>query len=196
MPGQRAGKRQFAHPFRQRHHGGDRHGWVATDKHVDAKGSLQFVGLFVMDTNAAMDLVVEPDFRFRIIIVARNLHAVHTHVGLHQPRLAGVLGVHLRQRHKGSAIIRPALQLRQLVQSDLVLHHRSAPDRFRLHLPRDKRSLPVLQRIFQRLFWVYFEPDSALYVDKRIAKNVTGSFQRSEQIRSHRELAADGILEQ
>ena len=90
MAGKCARERQFAHPFGQRHHGSDCHGWIAADKHIDAKRLFQIVGCFVMNTNAAMDLVVDSDFRFRIVVVARNLHAVHTHVGLHQPRLAGV----------------------------------------------------------------------------------------------------------
>ena len=71
-------------------------------------------GRRVVTPDPAVDLVVQPDFSFRRILVPRQLHPVHAQVRLRPAGVVRVFGVHLRQGDERPAVERPALQLRQL----------------------------------------------------------------------------------
>ena len=62
MAGERPGKRQLAHSFRQRHHGGQRHRRMAADEDIDPQRLAGPHGSRVMDADAAMNLIVQADF--------------------------------------------------------------------------------------------------------------------------------------
>ena len=72
-----------------------------------------------------MQLVVQADLLIRHILAARELHAIHAQIRVRQTRVTNVLGIHLGQGDEGSAVVRPGLELRQLVDRQLVGQHRS-----------------------------------------------------------------------
>ena len=80
MSSQCAGKRQFAHPFGQRHHSGNGHGRITADKDVDSKRFARLDRSPMVHADSAMDLVVHADLSVRFVLVARKLNAVHAHV--------------------------------------------------------------------------------------------------------------------
>ena len=77
---ERAGERQLAHPFGQRHHGGEHHRRRAADEDVHAKRLAGANRRRVMHADRAMDLIVQADFAIRLVLAAGKLHAVHAEV--------------------------------------------------------------------------------------------------------------------
>jgi len=59
-----------------------------------------------MDTDAAVNLVVQADFAVGLILVAGQLHAIHAEIGVAPAGTVGVLGIDLRQRDEGAAVAR------------------------------------------------------------------------------------------
>lgn len=65
-----------------------------------------------MHADAAVDLVVQADLAVRSVLIAAELNAVHAEVGALPARALGMLGVYLRQRHEGAAVVGPTDDLR------------------------------------------------------------------------------------
>ena len=64
-PAQRAGEGHLRHPFGQRHHGGHGHRRRPADEDVDPQRLASRDRRGMMDADAAMDLVVQPDLAVR-----------------------------------------------------------------------------------------------------------------------------------
>ena len=88
-------------------------------------GSPRRDGGGMVHADAAVNLVVEPDFAIRHVLLAGELHAVHAQVRLSQAGPVGVFGINQWQGHEGPAVIGPALDLRELVECGLVGEDRS-----------------------------------------------------------------------
>ena len=77
---ERAGERQLAHPFGQRHHGGEHHRGRAADEDVHAKRLAGANRGRVMHADRAVNLIVQADFAIGLVLAAGKLHAVHAQV--------------------------------------------------------------------------------------------------------------------
>ena len=124
---QGTGERQLGQALGQGHDRGDRQGGRAADEDVDPQRLAATDRRGVVHADAAVDLVVQPDLAVRLVLVARELNPVHPQVRPRQAGPVGVLGVDLRQRDERPAVHRPALDLRQLVDRDLVRQDRPGP---------------------------------------------------------------------
>ena len=142
MAGQRTGKRQLGHAFRQRHHGGQHHRRRSADEDVHAERFALAQGRRVVDADRAVHLVVQADFPVGLVAAAGQLNAVHAEVRLHQPRLLDVFRVDLRQRDERPAVVGPRFQLRQLADRRLVGQHRAARAAPRQHREADPAEPP------------------------------------------------------
>lgn len=87
----------------------------ATDEDAHAQRFAAFEGVGMVNANVAADLVVEANFFVEFVVVARELDAVHTQVGVHDAGIIGVFGVDLGQEDKGATVVGPALNLGKLV---------------------------------------------------------------------------------
>ena len=114
-------------PSGKRHDGGDGHRGRPADEDVDPQRLSPADRRGVVHADPAMDLVVQADLAARLVVVARELDAVHPQVGPGQAWAVGVLGVDLRQGDERPAVHRPALDPRQLAQADLVGEDRPRP---------------------------------------------------------------------
>ena len=122
---QGTGEGELGKALGQGHDGGDRQGRGATDADVDAQRLAARDGGGMVHADAAVNLVVEPGFAIRHVLIAGELHAVHAQVRLSRAGPVGVFGINQRKRHKGPAVIGPALDLRELVECGLVGEDRS-----------------------------------------------------------------------
>ena len=140
------GEGQLGQPFGQRHHGGDRQRRRAADEDVHPQRLAPANRRRVVDADPSMDLVVQPDLAVRLVLVPRELDPVHPQVRLRQAGPVGVLGVDLRQRDERPAVLRPGLELRQLVERRLMVQDRPAS-----HPPAaaDARAVPGTSRYRQ-----------------------------------------------
>ena len=86
-----------------------------------------------MDADAAVNLIVQPDLAIRHVVVAAQLNAIHAEIRVLEARLVGMLGVDLRQRDEGPAVVRPALELWQLIERRLAFNNRSRANTSRPH---------------------------------------------------------------
>src|SRR5690606_40980804 len=103
-PGEHARHDELGEPFGQRHDGGERVRRWPPDEDAHPQRLAPCRRGRVMHADAAMDLVVEPDFAIGDVVVARELHAVHAEVALYDPREIGVIG-----EHQGSRVYRVAV---------------------------------------------------------------------------------------
>src|SRR5262249_23617629 len=98
VPAEGTSKGDLGQPLRQRHDGSQRQGRPASKETADAERPTATEGGRMMDTDAAVDLVVQADLASRFVFVAGKLDAIHTEVGVTPAGLVGVLRVDLRQR--------------------------------------------------------------------------------------------------
>ena len=101
-----------------------------------------------------------------------------------------MLGVDLRQRDKRPAVIRPALQLRQLIDRRFAFDHRTRPGAANPHRPQRARQVQVPNWPFEQFTGIDFQFDQMPNRLQRIPKQESSPFDRAEQIRHHRKPAA------
>ena len=104
---QQTGKRNFRHPFGQRHYGRNGHGGRTAEKDVDPELVAARNRFRMMSTDAAMNLIMESRLPVRLKPVAGKLDPVHPQIRFGQTWVRRTLAVHLRQRQERTAIIRP-----------------------------------------------------------------------------------------
>ena len=107
VPRQGAGKCQFGHAFGQGHDGGQCHGRRAAHKNVHSQRHAAFQGRRVMDSYAAVNLIVQSDFTVERVLATGELHTIHAQVGVLPARLPNIFTVNLRQRDERPSVIRP-----------------------------------------------------------------------------------------
>ena len=94
MAGQHARECQLGESLWQGHHGrdGKRRRAAHEDRHPERFVAFERRGM--MQADAAVQLIVEADLAVSLVVVARELHAVHAEVRLHErPPRACVVGV-------------------------------------------------------------------------------------------------------
>ena len=74
---------------------------AAGDEDAGGRAAAAAHGGGVMRRDAAMDLIVQPDFTIRLITAAGKLHAIHAQVAPVEAGLIGVFRIDLRQRDIG-----------------------------------------------------------------------------------------------
>ena len=92
---------------------------------VESQMAPLFPLVAVVHADPAVNLVVNADFPVRLVLVARDLHAVHPEIALPQARTAGVFGVNLWKRDEWAAIAWPADHLREFTQPTSIAQHRA-----------------------------------------------------------------------
>ena len=103
----------------------------------------------VMQSDRAVNLVVQADFLVLQVISSRQLDAVHPQVRAGKAGAIGVFGVDFRQRDKRPAVAGPARHLRQMVDRRRVLENGPRTDQLRPHSPKRRRNLAIPPRLFQ-----------------------------------------------
>ena len=140
LAGPRApGEGQFRKPFRQRHDRGQGQGGRPADGDANWKRLAAPNRGGVMDTDAAMDLIMEPDLAILHIVVAGELDPIHSQVDRCRAGPVGILGINLGQCDERSAVERPALDLRKTADRGLLVQNwprshqlgEQPPERFR-----------------------------------------------------------------
>ena len=102
------GEKCFVNPFRQRRNCCEEHCRVGAERDGEFERLVHFVRLIVMEAAAFLNLPVHAGRPG-----VEHLHPVHADVSFAVPR---VMGEHLRQSDEPPAILRPALDDRQVVQ--------------------------------------------------------------------------------
>ena len=158
-------------------------------KMLTGRGSPRASAACVVHADAAMDLVVQPDLAILLVRAAGKLHAVHAQVRGLGPRPTRVLGVDLRQRDEGAAVVGPAAQLRQLARRDLVREEPAARD---LAGPRAQQG-PGQRRIPRGLLprgrGIHAQLDQAPHAFQRVAEDEARALQGAEEVARHGEAA-------
>ena len=95
-------------------------GWRASDEYADTERFAFFDCVCVVDSDVSSDLVVEANFFVRPVVVSGELDSVHSQVGFEDSGIERVFGVDLGEKHKGSAVVRPTLDLWELVYCGFV----------------------------------------------------------------------------
>ena len=113
MTGQQTGKRDFRHPFRQRHNRRNGHSRRSAKENVNPQQVAPGNRFSMVSADAAMNLIMKTGLLVLLIAVAGDLNPVHTKVGLGKTGGCRAFTVHLRQSQKGAAIPRPGYELRQ-----------------------------------------------------------------------------------
>src|SRR4051794_36618038 len=90
----------------------------------------------MMDANAPMNLVMQTDFAIGLVIVAADLHAIHSQIRILETGTIRMLGINLRQRDECTSVIGPAFQLRQPIERGLVFHDWTGADTASPHRPK------------------------------------------------------------
>ena len=90
--GEHPSKHELRQPLRKWHHCSHRVGRMPTHKHTHAQRFPTHGSFGVMDTNPAMNLIMQTHFVIRDKIIAGNLHTVHADIHVHRPRTVGILG--------------------------------------------------------------------------------------------------------
>ena len=113
MAGEGAGEGELRQALGQRHDRRDRQrrGAADEDRHLERQAAGQRRRM--MNADAAMELVMEPDLAVGQVVVAGQLHPVHAEVRPGRSRLIRVLGVDRRQRDERAAVAGPGHDLRQ-----------------------------------------------------------------------------------
>ena len=150
----------------------------------------------MMKPDAAMNLIMQPDFFVGLIFIATDLNSIHSKVGMDVARSIRMFRIHFRQGHECSAIFRPALQLRQLLKSRPAFHHWTTAASCTAHGDQCSQGCGNVPRVFQQPRGILFELNKRLHAFHRIAKNKPRAFERSKEIADHREATARDVLKQ
>ena len=110
-----------------------------------------------MHADAAMNLVMHTDLLIRLVFIPFQLNAVHSQIGIHEAAPSGGFCINLRQRDKGAAVIRPAFELRQIADANLILHHGPGSARAGQHVEQGKRNTFVSEGMFPEPGRIYFQ---------------------------------------
>ncbi|MNI75775.1 hypothetical protein D3C73_1319570 [compost metagenome] len=78
-----------------------------------------------------MNLIMQTDFLIYFVLIAIELHSIHTQVGIHNSWLFRVLGIDLRQRNKCPPVIRPMMNKRKIGYLDLLSGNGELPHFFK-----------------------------------------------------------------
>src|SRR5438034_5004646 len=101
----------------------------------------------MVNANAPVNLVMEPNFAVHLVLIARHLDPVESQVRLRPAGVVGVFGVDLPERDERPAVEWPALQLGKLRNRSGMGKDRAAANEVRPHPPQDKRQGPVSPRL-------------------------------------------------
>ena len=96
--------------------------------------------------------------------------------------MARVLAVDLGQGDKGAAIVGPGFDLRQGVDSRLVLHDRAGTDSSGEQVPGADGSAQETGRIFQQLLRVELQAHQGFNPAQAVTKQKAGPFHGAEQV--------------
>src|SRR5205807_8608598 len=110
-----AGKRKLRDALRQRHDGGHGERGCPADEDIYTQWLAAPDRRPVMDTDPAMNLIMQPDLDGWLILTAGKLHAIHADVRPLEARLIGIFGVNEWQRDERPAIGWPRFLLWQLI---------------------------------------------------------------------------------
>ncbi len=200
MTGQHARECQFGETLRQGHHGrdGQRRRAAHEDRHLQRFVPLERRGM--MQADAAVQLIVEPDLAIGFVVVACELHAVHAEVRLHErpPRasVAGVFCVDGRQRDERPAVSWPACHLREARERNLMREHRPRPHATGQHREGVDRAPPVSPRSGQGLGGIDLEFHQPLHAVERVGEDPFDPPLRAVEIDEDREGRAPRVREQ
>jgi len=97
----------------------------------------------MMRADPTMNLIVQACLAASLVFIAGNLHAVHAQVRFPPARPVGVFGIDERQRNEGPAVLRPANQLRELLQRRFPIEDRPSADALGQHVQGSERRLPI-----------------------------------------------------
>ena len=125
-----------------------------------------------MDTDPAMNLIMQPDLDVWLILTAGKLHAIHADVRPLEARLIGIFGVNERQRDERPAIVWPRFLLWQLIDGGFVSKDGTARDNLRSHLACDPWRFQVFQRLPQPERRIDLQLDEPPHVVERVAKEI------------------------
>ncbi len=195
MAAKQAGKRQLRHAFRQRHDRSKAQAGRTADKNVDRQRLPLFQGRGMMNTDTAMNLVMQAGFVAGILI-AGNLHAVHSQVGASPAFASGSFGIDLRQSDKRATVIGPGDELRQLGQLRALLEQRAVPHFFRQQIPDMSPKGEGGPHIAKGQARINLIRDQAFDNRQGVPEEITGALQRTEQVSQHREAAIFDIGKQ
>lgn len=81
-----AGEGQFAHVLGEGHHRCERHRWVPAEGDRHGKGFASDEGLLMVDTDPAMELVMQTDLLVGDVFVTGELDPIHTEIAMGQVR--------------------------------------------------------------------------------------------------------------
>ncbi len=85
-----AGKGQLRHPLRQRHHCRHIEAGRPTNKDIDPQRFTATQSLGVVNTDAAVDLVMQARFLIGLVAIAGDLHPVHAEVAMAPAGAGGI----------------------------------------------------------------------------------------------------------
>ncbi|MNR30064.1 hypothetical protein D3C85_1474950 [compost metagenome] len=73
-----------------------------------------------MDSDAAMNLVMQADFFIEFILVPAQLNPIHPKIGIHNAWLIWIFRIHLRQGNECAAILWPGLDKWKVSNADFL----------------------------------------------------------------------------
>src|SRR5690606_1206958 len=143
----------------------------------------QLIGFSLVNTDAAMQLVMESDLGVGYVIVSTQLYAIHAQVGMHNTGPCYVFGINLGHGYERTAIHRPIDNLRQLADAGGSVQNGCIA----LCFPWQGRqrcgsNARVPERLLQHPHRVRFHVYQYFDLVKRIAEHETGAFQRAEKV--------------
>src|SRR5262249_15735172 len=169
---------------------GERQRRRAADKDVDMKRHAAPQRQRVMHADAAMNLVVQPDFAVGMILVAGKLDPIHAEIGLPPTGTVRVFGVDLRQRSKRPSVPRPTHKLWQLMDRRPRVQDWAAPNPFRPREPQNAGNAAITPRIFperRRIDLQFNQPANGI---QSVAEEEASAIERAKEITDHRKSAA------
>ena len=150
----------------------------------------------MMDADAAVNLVVQPDLAVLLVLVAGQLNSIHAQIGTQQPRTFDVLGVDCGKSDERSAIVRPTLQLRQVINRRLTLKDRASPCFLRQHVQCRQRNTEISPRLLHKGRRINLQLNEFPDCGECIAKQEVSSFTGAKQVADHREAAVSDIFKE
>ncbi len=100
----------------------------AADKNTNLKAAAGLQSGTVVYANAAVDLIMKARLPVLLILIPRNLDAIHAQIAGAHSGPGWMLRINLGQGYKGAPIPTPALNLGKLAQCGLMLKYRTLAD--------------------------------------------------------------------
>ena len=196
MAGQRPGEGQLRKPFGKGHHRRHGHRRRAADGDYDAERLAALKRPAMVDTDAAVELVVEADFVERPVGVAGQLNAVHAEIRALCAGAGGVLGIDTRERDERAAVTRPADDLGQRSKRHLTGLYRPPAHMSRKHRQGVERRPPVAPRAAGSGGRIDLQLDEPADAVEGVGEDPLDARPSAVEIHEDRKRAAAGIGEQ